>query len=49
MVNTNPILDTHIYDLWLPDGRVEEYYYNSILENLYEQVDENVWDTGVLK
>ena len=49
MVNTNPILDTHIYDLWLSYGRVEEYYYNSILENLYEQVDGNVRDTGVLK
>ena len=37
----NPILDSRIYELEYPDGRVEEY---SILENMVEQVDSNDWD-----
>ena len=49
MFNTNPILDTHIYNMELLDGRLKEYSVNYILENVYEQVNENGWDMGFLK
>ena len=49
MVNTNPILDTRIYNMGLPDGRVQEHSINYILQNVYEQVNQNGWDMGVLK
>ena len=49
MVNTNPILDTCIYNMELLDGRLKEYSVNYILENVYEQVNENGWDMGFLK
>ena len=45
--NPNPILDTRIYQLEFPDGRVEEYGMNLIVENLLTQVDEQGWDTGI--
>ena len=48
-INTNYILDTHIYELELPYIRVEEYSVKYILENLYEQMDENIWYMGVLQ
>ena len=38
--NTNPILDTIIYKLDFPDGRVDEYSFNIIAENLLEQACE---------
>ena len=47
--NSNPILDSRIYDLEFPDGRVEEYSVNTIVENLVEQVDNDGWDSGLLK
>ena len=43
----NPILDTRIYQLEFPDGRVEEYGMNVIAEHLYSQVDEHGYDTGI--
>ena len=49
MVNTNPILDTCIYNMELLDGRVEEYSVNYILDNIYEQVDDNGWGTGIFQ
>ena len=48
-VNTNTILKPHIYELEFPNRRVEEYWINSILKNLYEQVNDNGWDMNVLK
>ena len=39
--NPNPILDTRIYELQFPDGRIEEYAVNMIAENLFQQADEN--------
>ena len=48
MVNISFILDTHIYNMESTDIWVEEYSTNSILKNLYKQVDANGWDTGVL-
>jgi len=38
--HTNPILDTHIYEVQFPDGHVEEFAVNVIVENLYSQVDD---------
>jgi hypothetical protein len=38
--NPNPIFDTRIYQVQLPDGRVEEFTANVIAECLYSQVNE---------
>ena len=46
--NSNPILDSRIYELEFPDGRVEEYALNSIVESLYTQVDDEGFDTGIM-
>ena len=46
--NVNPILDTRVYELEFPDGRVEEYGVNVIAESLMAQVDEEGWDYGLL-
>jgi hypothetical protein len=37
--NSNPILDTRIYDVQFPDGHTESYAANIIVENMYAQVD----------
>ena len=47
--NANPILDTRVYELEFPDGRVEEYSVNVIAENLLNMADEDGWDTGLLE
>ena len=46
--NDNPILDTRIYELEFPDGRVEEYSVNVLAENLLNQADQDGWDSGLL-
>ena len=46
--NPNPILDSRIYELEFPDGRIEEYAVNVIAENLLNQADGDGWDTGLL-
>ena len=46
--NSNPILDSRIYELEFPDGRVEEYAFDAIAENLLEQADDEGWDSGML-
>jgi len=38
--HTNPLLDTHVYDVQFPDGHTEEFATNTIAENKYSQVDE---------
>ena len=45
--HSNPILDTRIYQLEFPDGRLEEYSLNIIAEHLYAQVDDEGFDTGI--
>ena len=45
--NTNLILDSRIYELELPDGRVEEYSVNIIIENMLDQVANNDWDASM--
>ena len=39
--NSIPILDTRIYEIKHADGSISEYNTNVLLENLYEQVDDN--------
>ena len=47
--NQNPILDTRIYELQFPDGRVDEYAVNILAENLLAQADNDGWDCGLLE
>ena len=47
--NPNPILDSRVYELEFPDGRVDEYSVNVISENLMQQVDSDGWDCGLLE
>ena len=46
--NSNPILDSRIYELEFPDGRVEEYAVNVLAESLLEQADDDRWDSGII-
>ena len=46
--NSNPILDSRIYELEFPDGGTAEYAVNVIAENLFNQADKEGWDTGLL-
>jgi hypothetical protein len=46
--NPNPILDSRIYELEYPDGRIEEFSVNTIVENMVQQVDDQGFDTGIL-
>ena len=39
--DNDPVLDSRIYELEYPDGRVEKYSLNMILESMVEQVDSN--------
>ena len=43
----SPMLDSRIYELEFPDGRVEEYAVNVILENMVDQVKSNDWDASL--
>ena len=45
----NPILDTRVYQLQFPDGRVEEYSMNIIMENIANQVDDYGYDVGIFQ
>ena len=38
--NSNPILNTRIYDVMFPDGSIQQYSANVIAENIFSQVDE---------
>ena len=37
--NSNPILDTHVYDDVFPDVSLKQYAARVISENMYSQVD----------
>ena len=39
MANTDPILDTRMYDVEFPNGEVSEYSANVIAENMFTQCD----------
>ena len=45
--NTNTILDSRIYILEFPDGRVEEYSVNIVIENMLDQIRSNEWDASM--
>ena len=45
--NTNPIIDSRIYELEFPDGRREEYSINIIIENMLDQIRSNDWDASM--
>jgi len=38
--NSNPIIDTTVYDVLFQDGTVSQYSTNIIAENVYSQKDE---------
>ena len=38
--NDNPVLDSRIYEVQFPDGSYSEYSTNVLLENLYQQIDD---------
>ena len=39
VANSNPILDTQVYDVQFPDGKMETYAANVRAENIYSQLD----------
>ena len=39
--NYNPILDSIVYDVGLPDGVVKQYSNNTVTENIYAQADQH--------
>ena len=41
------MLDSRIYELEFPDGRIEECTVNLILENMIDQVKSNDWDASL--
>ena len=47
--NTNPILDTHIYEVQFPYGGIAEYTTNTIAESLYSSCDDNGLQYSLLK
>ena len=47
--NPNPILDTRIHDLQFPDSRIEEYATNMIAKNLFQQADEDGWESRIIE
>ena len=46
--NSNPILDTRIFNVEYPDGRVEAFTTNVIAESIYANIDDEGFDTGIL-
>eukprot|EP00536_Pseudo-nitzschia_multiseries_P001735 jgi/Psemu1/3956/gm1.3956_g len=40
-IKLNPILDTRLYKLQVPDGTIEEYTANIVAESLYSSVDDD--------
>ena len=46
--NSNPILDTRVFDVEYPDGRIEAFTTNMIAESLYSNVDDEGFTVGLL-
>lgn len=38
--NSKSILNSHIYEVEFPYGKLSEYYMNALTENFYSQIDE---------
>ena len=47
--DTNPILDTRIYEVEFTDGGIGEYSTNMIAESLYSSFDEKIINTHYFK
>jgi hypothetical protein len=47
--HSNPILDTRVFEVIFPDGHVAEYATNVIAENMYAMVDEEGYETAIMK
>jgi hypothetical protein len=47
--NTNPILDTRVFEVQFPDGHIAEYSTNVLAENLYSMVDDEGYETSIFK
>ena len=39
--NNNPLLDTRVYEVEMPDGTYADYSANNLIENIYNSVDDN--------
>jgi hypothetical protein len=46
--NSNPLLDTCLYDVEFPDGDIREYVATVIVESIYSQVDDESRHTLLL-
>ena len=47
--HSNPILEKRVYEFELSDGRVDEYVFKIIIDNIIDQIYDHRWDTGVLE
>ena len=47
--NTNPALDSRIYEVEFPDGSYQEYATNVLVENIYAHVDQDGMHHSILK
>lgn len=47
--NPNPILDTRVFEVVFPDGHIAEYATNVIAENMFAMVDEEGYETAIIK
>ena len=46
--HSNPILDSILYELELPDGRVEQCSKNVLVKHIMAQTDDDGWSVGLL-
>ena len=46
--NSNPIIDTFIFDVEYPDGRIDTFTTNVIVESIYAQVDDQGFTTSFM-
>ena len=46
--NSNPILNTAVYNIETPDGNIQEYTANVIAENMWNQVDDDGYNYNML-
>jgi transposase len=47
--NMNPILNTRVFEVIFPDGHVAEYATNVIAENMFAMVDDEGYETAIIK
>jgi len=47
--NSNPILDTRVYEVVFPDGNISEYATNVITENIFAMVDDEGYENALFK